>query len=119
VARLRAPLPEEEMLVAASTVGIRRLLTLLFRVGHRCTGCQEKVGVQVARREGQIEVTMDLPGVRLEGEEGMDGLPPESDGGLHQLEREAGRWLVRQTGGQIETTQGGEGITIKVRWEAK
>jgi hypothetical protein len=118
--RLRAKLPAEELLVSASVPGMRRLLTLLFRVVLRCVGDKEGVAARAGRTDGHVELEMDLPGVRLEGEEeGIAGLPPEVDAGLEQLEREAARWLVRQTGGALEVVQGPEAAKLKVRWEAR
>jgi hypothetical protein len=116
-ARVQAHLPKEKMPVAASIPGLRRLLTLLLRVVLRCTGTRETVAVQVTR-PGPVEMVLTLPGVSLEGEgEGLEVLPQELTAGIHQLEREAARWLVRQTGGQLESAQTAEGVTVTVRWE--
>jgi hypothetical protein len=114
--RVKATVPDEELAVAASTPGMRRLLTLLLRVVLRCTGPGETVRLEV-RRGGPVEMVLTLPGVRFEGEgEGLDALPQELAPGLPQLEREAARWLVRQTGGHLESAQTAEGVTVTVRW---
>jgi hypothetical protein len=116
-ARVHADLGEEEMPVAASTAGMKRLLTLLFRVVLRCTDATETVRVQLAR-PGSVEMVLTLPGARFEEEgEGLEALPQELTAGIHQLEREAARWLIRQTDGQVETVQTAEGVTVTVRWE--
>jgi hypothetical protein len=117
-ASIQAHLPAEEMRVAASVPGMRRLLALLFRVAQRCSGSGERITVRPQRGEGYLELAISLPGVQLQEDgEGLDALPPEPEGGLHQLEREAARWLGRQMGGQWAVAQTTEGATLTLRWE--
>jgi hypothetical protein len=116
MSRVEARLPEAEMLVGASAMGMQRMLTLLLRVAVRATPGTEKVRMAAARSDG-VQLTVQLPGVAHHHEEECLGLPPEPQGGLHQLEREAARWLVRQMGGYLETTEGPEGVVLTVRWE--
>jgi hypothetical protein len=116
LSRIEARLPGGEMLVSASAMGMQRMLTLLLRVVVRCTPDKEKVRVEAARTDG-VQLTVQLPGVAYHCEEECLGLPPEPQGGLHQLEREAARWLIRQMGGYLETTEGAEGVVLTVRWE--
>ena len=93
------------------------MLTLILRVALRCVAETEQVELRVAR-PGNLELVLALPGVRCDNEqEGLDKLPPETEGGLPQVEREAARWLVRQIGGRIEIVQGKEGAALTVRWE--
>ncbi len=115
--RVEARLPAGEMLVPGSAMGMQRFLSLLLRVAVRCTPTAEKVQLDVTWRGG-VEMTVQLPGVACQHEEECLGLPPEPQGGLHQLEREAARWLLRQMGGYLETTEGPEGAILRVRWEA-
>jgi hypothetical protein len=115
--RVEARLPAREVVVPASEMGLHRLLTLLLRVVVRCTPGKEKVRLEIARTDG-LELTLLLPGVQYHRDEECLGLPPEPQGGLHQLEREAARWLIRQMGGYLETDQRPEGVVVTVRWEA-
>ena len=109
-------LPAEEILIPASAMGLKRMLTLLFRVALRCVPRKEQMGLRVVKAES-AELVLDLPGVRGEGEgEGLDRLPPDPREGLDQLEREAARWLVRQTGGRLEAAVGKDGMTLTIRW---
>ncbi len=117
LARVEARLPAGEMLVPGSAMGMQRFLTLLLRVAVRCTPPAEKVQVD-ATWSGGVEMTVLLPGVACQREDECLGLPPEPQGGLHQLEREAARWLLRQMGGYLETTEGPGGAILTVRWEA-
>jgi hypothetical protein len=115
--RVEARLPEGEMLVPASSMGMQRMLSLLLRVAMRAIPGTEKVRLAAARGDG-VQLTVQLPGVAHDHEEECLGIPPEPQGGLHQLEREAARWLVRQMGGYLETTEVPEGVVLTVRWEA-
>jgi hypothetical protein len=114
--RVETRLLAGEVHVPGSVMGIQRFLTLLLRVAVRCTPIAEKVQLEVVW-SGGVEMTVQLPGVACQHEEECLGLPPEPQGGLHQLEREAARWLLRQMGGYLETTEGPRGAILTVRWE--
>jgi hypothetical protein len=114
--RVEAHFPAGQMLVPASAMGMQRMLTQLLRVAVRCMPGEKKVRVEVGRTEG-VTLTVRLPGVAYHREEDCLGLPPEPQGGLHQLEREAARWLLRQMGSYLETTHDAEGAVVTVRWE--
>jgi hypothetical protein len=114
--RVEARLPAGEMLVPASAMGIHRLLTLLLRVAVRCMNGKDKVRLEFTRTNG-VQMTVQLPGVQHDSEEECLGLPPEPQDGLHHLEREAARWLLRQMGGYLDTTQEAEGVVLTLLWE--
>jgi len=114
--QVRAELPAEQILVSASTMGLKRMLTLLLHVGLRCMSGNAQATLRVGRSSA-VELVLELPGVRRDGEgEGLDGLPQGLETGLDQVEREAVRWLVRQTGGRLDSVQKKEGLALTVRW---
>jgi hypothetical protein len=116
LARVEAHLPDEEILLSASAMGMKRLLTLLLRVARRCTGENNTLRLELARTK-DVELSVQMPGVVCDREEEGLLLPPDEEGGLHQVERDAARWLVRQSGGHLDVTEGPDGAVLTARWE--
>jgi hypothetical protein len=114
--RIEAQLQGGEAVISASRMGVRRMLVLLFRVVLRSVGPAQKVRLALTR-QGPVELSLALPGLRAQGEEeGLEGLPPEAENGVPQVEREALRWLIRQNNGRLETEQGDDGLRVTIRW---
>ena len=82
-------------------MGMKRLLTLLLRVAQHCAVNGQNVRLSLARSEG-VELTVEVPGCQCENEKDGLRLPPDEQGGLRQIERDAARWLVCQSGGHFE-----------------
>ncbi len=113
---VEASLPDTEILLSTSAMGMKRLLTLLLRVARRCSVNKPHVRLSL-RESGSVELAIEMPGCQCNSEKDGLHLPPEPEGGLHQIERDAARWLVNQSGGHLEVTQGPRGAILKVLWD--